>query len=161
MTDELLSYESIVKPEWIDEFGHLNMAYYVLICDSATFNFWEVANGGRTLEQRNGSEYAVIEAHVNYLDEVRDGDPLRITTQLLDADRKRFRLFHNMYHAEKNYLAATNEVMSLGFNLNTRGLEEFLPDVQERLQAMLVRHNALPRPDNAGRAIGQPRQRKT
>jgi hypothetical protein len=37
------------------------MAYYVLICDSATFNFWEVANGGRKLEQRDGNEYAVVE----------------------------------------------------------------------------------------------------
>ncbi len=159
MSDELLSYESKVLPAWIDEFGHLNMAYYVLICDSATFNFWEVVNGGRKLEDRDGSEYAGVEDHVNYLDEVREGDPLQITTQLLAADTKRFRLFHNMYHAEKGYLAATNEVMSLGFNLNIRGLEEFLPDVQERLQDILVRHNKLERPGNAGRAIGQPRKR--
>ena len=159
MTDDLLSYESIVKPEWIDEFGHLNMAYYVLICDSATFNFWEVVNGGHRLEDRNGSEYAVVEAHVNYLDEVREGDPLRVTTQLLAADKKRFRLFHKMYHAEKGYLAATNEVMSLGFNLISRGIEEFLPDVQAQLQAVLASHAKLPQPDNAGRAIGHPRKR--
>jgi hypothetical protein len=57
-------------------------------------------------------------------------------------------------------VAATHEVMSLGFYLNPRGLEEFLPDVQERLQTRVARHNDLPRPANAGRAIGQPRQRK-
>lgn len=159
MTDDLLTYDSVVRPEWIDEFGHLNMAYYVLICDSATFHFWDVVNGDRKLEDRGGSEYAVVEAHVNYLDEVREGDPLRITTQLLDADAKRFRLFHTMYHAEKGYVAATNEVMALGFNLNERGLEIFKDDVQERLQEILARHGKLERPDNAGRAIGQPRKR--
>lgn len=159
MTDDLLTFDSVVRPEWIDEFGHLNMAYYVLICDSATFSFWEAVNGGRKLEEREGSEYAVVETHVNYLDEVREGDPIKITTQLLDADQKRFRLFHTMYHAEKGYRAATNEVMSLGFNLNTRGLEAFLPDVQQRLQDLLAHHNKLKRPDNAGRAIGQPRKR--
>ena len=159
MTDDLLTYDSVVRPEWIDEFGHLNMAYYVLICDSATFNFWDVVNGDRKLEDRGGSEYAVVEAHVNYLDEVREGDPLRITTQLLAADAKRFRLFHTMYHAEKGYRAATNEVMALGFNLNERGLEVFKEDVQERLQTILARHSKLEQPDNAGRAIGQPRKR--
>ncbi len=159
MTDDLLTYDSVVRPEWIDEFGHLNMAYYVLICDSATFNFWDIVNGDRKLEDRGGSEYAVVEAHVNYLDEVREGDPLRIATQLLDADAKRFRLFHTMYHAEKGYVAATNEVMALGFNLNERGLEIFKDDVQERLQEILARHSKLERPGNAGRAIGQPRKR--
>ncbi|MEM7123006.1 MAG: thioesterase family protein [Pseudomonadota bacterium] len=159
MTDDLLTYDSVVRPEWIDEFGHLNMAYYVLICDSATFNFWDIVNGDRKLEDRGGSEYAVVEAHVNYLDEVREGDPLRITTQLLAADAKRFRLFHTMYHAERDYIAATNEVMALGFNLNERGLEIFKDDVQERLQEILDRHGNLERHDNAGRAIGQPRKR--
>lgn len=159
MTDDLLTYDSVVRPEWIDEFGHLNMAYYVLICDSATFNFWDVVNGDRKLEDRDGSEYAVVEAHVNYLDEVREGDPLLITTQLLAADAKRFRLFHTMYHAEKGYRAATNEVMALGFNLNERGLEVFKDDVQKRLQDILARHSKLDQPDNAGRAIGQPRKR--
>ena len=96
---------------------------------------------------------------MNYLDEVREGDPLLVTTQLISADTKRFRIFHSMYHAEKGYLAATNEVMSLGFNLNTRGMMEFLPEVQARLTATLASHAALPQPDNAGRAIGQPRKR--
>ena len=148
-----------VKPEWIDEYGHLNMAYYVLVCDLATSAFWDAMNAPRTLEQRDGAEYAVVETHVNYLDEVREGDPLLVTTLLLAADSKRFRLFHCMWHETRGYLAATNEVMSLGFNLNTRGMMEFVPRAFETLQATVAVHADMARHDNVGRAIGQPRKR--
>ncbi len=148
-----------VLPEWIDEFGHLNMAYYVLVCDHATAAFWDDMNAPRDLAARDGAEYAVVETHVNYLDEVREGDPLLVTTQLLAADAKRFRLFHHMYHADKGYLAATNEVMSLGFNLNSRAMMEFVPGAAARLQETLAAHEGIARHDNIGRAIGQPRKR--
>jgi acyl-CoA thioester hydrolase len=157
----LFLHRAVVKPEWIDEYGHLNMAYYVLVCDSATFRFWAAMNGGREVEARDGNEYAVVETHVNYLDEVREGDPLLVTTQLIAADAKRFRIFHTMHHERKGYLAATNEVMALGFNLQTRRLMEFLPEVQAKLRETLADHAALPMPENAGRAIGQPRKRAT
>ena len=155
----LFQLREVVKPEWIDEYGHLNMAYYVLICDYATAAFWDAMNAPRTQDERDGAEYAVVETHVNYLDEVREGDPVLVTTQLLSADTKRYRLFHSMYHAEKGYLAATNEVMSLGFNLNTRGMMEFAPRAYERLQQTAADHAGIEHHNNVGRAIGQPRKR--
>jgi len=155
----LFQLRRTVKPEWIDEYGHLNMAYYVLICDHATAAFWDTMNEPVPLERRDGAEYAVVETHVNYLDEVREGDPLLVTTLLLAADTKRFRLFHSLWHETRGYLAATNEVMSLGFNLNSRGMMEFTAAPYARLQDTLARHADLPRHDNVGRAIGQPRKR--
>ena len=155
----LFQLHRTVKPEWIDEYGHLNMAYYVLICDHATAAFWDAMNAPLTQDRRDGAEYAVVETHVNYLDEVREGDPLVVTTQLLAADTKRFRLFHSLWHETKGYLAATNEVMSLGFNLNSRGMMEFTPAAYGKLQETVKAHEGLPRHDNVGRAIGQPRKR--
>ncbi|MBC6440501.1 MAG: thioesterase family protein [Rhodospirillales bacterium] len=155
----LFTLESVVKPEWIDEYGHLNMAFYVLICDHATAAFWDAMNAPKLQDDRDGAEYAVVETHVNYLDEVREGDPVLVTTQLISADTKRYRIFHSMYHAEKGYLAATNEVMSLGFNLNTRGMMEFTPEAQAKLQETVALHADMERHNNIGRAIGQPRRR--
>ena len=159
MTEPLCLHETVVRPEWIDEYGHLNMANYVRVCDDGTYAFWNHVNDGRGLEERDGAEYAVVETHVNYLDEVRLDDPLRVTTQLLAADEKRFRLFHVLYHATKDYVAATNEVMALGFNLKTRALMRFHDPVRARLQEVLAEHASLPMPQNAGRAIGMPRRR--
>ena len=156
----LLRLDAVVKPEWIDEYGHLNMAYYVLICDHATAAFWNRMNQPSTLEERDGAEYAVVETHVNYLDELRVHAPLIITTQALAADTKRFRIFHRLSHAGEGYLAATNEVMALGFNLKTRAMTEFSPRTHARLQDTVRQHAAIERHANAGRAIGQPKRRQ-
>jgi len=152
-------YRTTAKPEWIDEYGHMNMAYYPFVCDQATYAFWEQINAPLGLDERGGAEYAVVESHVNYLREVRRDDPLRVTTQLLGADHKRFRLFHTLFQAGEGYVAATNEIMALGFDLEGRRLMAFNDAVRARLVAWLAEHATLPTPQNAGRGIAMPAPR--
>lgn len=158
MIAPLALYQTRIKPEWIDEFDHMNLAYYVLVCDQATYAFWEHLNDGRTLDERGGAEYAVVETHVNYLREVRLDDPVRVTTQVLGADSKRFHIFNTLSHAGEGFVSATNEVMVLGFDLNERRVRPFKESVQARLDVLLTAHAPLPTPENAGRAIGMPRR---
>ncbi|MDH3688688.1 MAG: thioesterase family protein [Gammaproteobacteria bacterium] len=153
ITEAPCLHRTTVKAEWLDNYGHMNMAYYLLVCDEATYAFWEKANDGVPIEERGGAEYAVVETHVNYLQEVQLGDPLCVTTQLLGADEKRFRLHHTMSHETQGFVAATNEVMALGFDLNARKLMKFKESVQAQLRQVLVEHAALPLPKNAGRGI--------
>ncbi len=142
-----------VRAEWVDEYDHMNLAYYVLVCDQSTYAFWELINDNLSIEQRQGAEYAVVETHVNYLAEVRLGAPLLVTTQLLEFDDKRFRIYHELYQTDEQYLAATNEVLALGFDLNERGVMNFKPLVQQALYELDCQHKKLPKPRNAGRSI--------
>ena len=157
MTEAPSFYSTRVAAEWLDEYGHMNMAVYVQVCDQATYAFWEHANDGAPLAERGGAEYAVVETHVNYLRELRLDDPLRITTQLLGADDKRMHLFHTLQHAGGGHVAATNEVMALGFNLDSRALAPFTEPVRTRLRKLLAEHRSLALPRNAGRAIAMAR----
>jgi len=50
-------------------------------------------------------------------------------------------------------------VMSLGFNLNTRGMMEFVPEAYDRLQQAVADHADMEQDRNLGRAIGQARKR--
>lgn len=152
----LLLHEDKVRPEWVDEYDHMNLAYYVAVCDWGTYNFWELANCGQPLDERAGMEYAVVETHVNYLREVRLGDELIVETQLLGFDQKRFHLFHTMKHKRERFVSATNEVMALGFNLNVRGIQPFTRRVQEELEKIFKGQRRLPNPANAGRSISLP-----
>lgn len=151
-------HQTKVAPAWVDEFGHMNMACYLSVCDAATYAFWERMNGGVALAARGGCEYAVVEAHVNYLREAQLGDALAVSTQLLDADEKRFRLFHVLYAKKEKQIAATNEIMALGFNLNARRVCEFKKTVREKMQQTLAEHARLPPPKNAGRGIAMGRR---
>ena len=145
--------ENTVKPEWVDEYGHLNMAHYLTICDQANWAFFNWINHPvQTIEEREGHEYVIVENHVCYLGELVEGDAFTITTQLTALDDKRYLLFHRVLDADDN-IAATNEVKVLGFNLETRRPENWQPVVATRLAAILEAHTALSTPDQAGQGI--------
>ncbi|MDJ1006190.1 MAG: thioesterase family protein [Paracoccaceae bacterium] len=145
--------ENTVKPEWVDEYRHLNMAHYLTICDQANWAFWNWINAPeQTIEARLGQEYVIVENHVTYSGELAEGAGFSIETQLTDLDAKRFILFHRVLDGDGG-LAATNEVKCLGFNLQTRRPEDWRPVVRERLEAISAAHAELGRPDQAGRGI--------
>lgn len=109
-----------VKREWIDEYGHLNMAHYLTICDEANWAFWNWINAPQqTMEDRDGHEYVIVENHVVYRAELAEGAWFAIETQLTALDDKRYILFHRVLNADGG-LAATNEVKCLGFYLRSR-----------------------------------------
>lgn len=142
-----------VRPEWIDYNGHMNVAYYILAFDHATDIFFDRI--GLDSEYRTGGHGTTfaVESHVTYQRELHEGDPLRFTTQLLGFDQKRLHFFHRMYHADKNYLAATSEWLSLHIDLETRRVGPFRAEILSRFAALMDRHSRLPWPEEAGRTI--------
>ena len=96
----------------------------------------------------------VLEAHVTYDREVKEGDPLRITTQILDHDARRLHYIHAMYHADEGYLAATNELMLMNIDYASRRAAPWPAFAWERIEKMAIAHKDLPRPKQAGRLIG-------
>ncbi len=148
------AYRDVVRPEWIDHNQHMNMGYYLVVFDFATDEFlsW-VGLDAIHREAREVTTFCV-EAHVTYHREVRAADPLRFTTVLLGHDEKRIHYLHSMYHAADGYLAATNELMSLHVSRATRRASAMTPEILERLAVVQRAHDALPRPPQAGRAIG-------
>jgi acyl-CoA thioester hydrolase len=147
-------YRDVVRPEWIDHNQHMNMGYYLVVFDFATDEFFRWVG----LDEAHRTVRAVttfcLEAHVTYHREVRSADPLRFTTVLLGHDERRIHYMHAMYHATEGYLAATNELMSLHVSLATRRATPVAPEVLARLTAVQKAHDVLPRPPQAGRAIG-------
>jgi len=146
-------YRDVVRPEWIDHNGHMNMGYYVVVFDYATDAF--LAWVGLDAEHRRRHQVTTfcLEAHVTYHREVRRDDPLRFTTLLLGHDAKRVHYIHAMYHATEGYLASTNELMSLHVSLATRRGGPMAPGVMARLARIQAAHDARPRPPQAGRRI--------
>ena len=79
---------------------------------------------------------------------------MRFTTQLLARDAKRVHLFHEMYHAEQNYLAATNETIVINIDYTARRSTPWPAQAADRLEAVWATHKDLPRPAKAGRTMG-------
>jgi acyl-CoA thioester hydrolase len=143
-----------VRPEWIDPNGHMNVGYYVVAFDQASDTLCEQFGvAWNYVEHKLGTVFA-LEAHVTYEREVHAGDPLRITSQILDHDAKRLHLFHAMYHGEAGFLAATNELMFIHIDFATRRSAPWREASMRRIEAMAAAHKILPRPEHAGRRIG-------
>lgn len=149
-------YRGRVLPEWVDYNGHMNVAYYVLAFDQATDVLFDFLGFDEAYRQRTGCSLFALEQHVSHFDEVRLGDRLRITTQVLGHDAKRLHHFHRMYHAEKGYLAATTELMGLHVDLTQRRGCPYPPELLARLEAVAAAHAGLPRAPETGRGIALP-----
>ena len=120
----ILKTEKILK-EWTDYNGHLNVAYYVRVFDiAADIMLDNFKMGGESAKKDKKSTF-VVEMHTNYNQEVKLGEEVETHLTYIDHDKKRIQYKLSMFHKEKKYLAATNEVLSLYVDLNQRKVVEF------------------------------------
>ena len=142
-----------IENDWIDYNGHLNMAYYTVLFDRAgDVVSAELGMGPHYAATRRLTTYTA-EIHVCYVRELHLGDRLRATFQLLDHDEKRLHAFQELRHADDGWLAATCETLTLHIDMGGPRVAPFPADILERIEAMRSAHAALPRPQQAGRAI--------
>ena len=147
-------YRGTVQREWIDYNGHMNLAYYILAFDHATDFMFDRLGIGGTYVRSTGCSVFAAETHVLYERELKEGDPLRVTSQLIDADAKRLHLFHAMFHGTAGFRAATIEILALHVDLSGPRSIPFADEPRRRIDALLEEHRALPRPPELGRVIG-------
>ena len=120
----ILKTEKIIK-EWTDYNGHLNVAYYIRIFDiAADIMLDNFKMGGESAKKDKKSTF-VVEMHTHYNQEVKLGEEVETHLTYIDHDKKRIYYKLSMFHKEKKYLAATNEVLSLYVDLNQRKVVEF------------------------------------
>ena len=66
--------------------------------------------------------------YTTYNQEVRLGEEVETHVTYVDHDKKRIHYRLSMFHNDKKYVAATNEVLSLYVDLSKRKVVEFDPD---------------------------------
>ncbi len=145
-----------VEPQWIDQNGHLNMAYYNVLFDRGLDEAFSLVGLGWDYLKARGDSTFTAEVHVRYLRELHGGDPVRVTCQLLDFDTKRLHFFQQLFHATEGWVSATSENMSLHVHMAAKKVSPFPPDVVKRLTELKKSHGRLPRPEAAGRSIAMP-----
>jgi len=128
----ILKTEKVIK-EWTDYNGHLNVAFYIRVFDIAADIMLDNFNMGGVSAKKDKKTTFVAEMHTIYNQEVRLGEEVETHITYVDHDKKRIHYRLSMFHKEKKYLAATNEVLSLYVDLNQRKVVEF---DQDRIEIM-------------------------
>lgn len=154
--DEILGVrvaEGVVLPEWIDVNEHMNVAYYVLAFDLAVDSLWEkLGITSEYVEESCGSTFAV-ESHITFQQELLEGDRYFVTAQMLAYDDKRIHQFQRLYHAQKNYLAATGEWMNLHVDLESRRVSPWPESILAKLDEYSRGQAGHSYPEEAGKQM--------
>jgi acyl-CoA thioester hydrolase len=147
-----------VESQWIDYNGHLNMAYYNVLFDRAVDEVYELLGIGAEYLKNHRHSTFTAEVHVRYVRELQEGDPVRVTFQLLDFDSKRFHYFEQLFHATEGWVSATSENMTLHVDMTTKKVAPFPPSILRTFARMKAAHSQLPCPEAAGRRIAMPQR---
>ena len=120
-----LTSQKILK-EWTDYNNHMNVAYYVLIFDlHGAEKLMTLFNMGEASAKNTKKSTMVVESHITYNQEVKEGDIVDVNLIYFDHDKKRLQYKLEMIHKEKKYLASTIEILSLYVDLGERKVSEF------------------------------------
>lgn len=140
-----------VRDEWLDYNGHMNVACYLVAFEQGIEDL-KCAYGldahYRTTALRST---VALENHLTYQNEAMQGDELRIESRIFGTDGKRMHFCQAMYRAET--LLATQEVLSLSFDLAARRSTPFAPELLANIKQMIALADATPRPRWIGRSI--------
>jgi acyl-CoA thioester hydrolase len=154
-------FRTRVKREWVDYNNHLNDGYYLVIMSLGTDAFQDLIGMSDAERRATKTTIYTLEAHVNYLREIKEGEEVEVRTQLIGFDQKRFQLFHTLHTARLgDEVAATSEFMLV--NIDSSGEPKsapFRPEVAAKLAEIMEAHKSLPLPANSGRAIALPKKK--
>jgi carnitine 3-dehydrogenase len=141
-----------VLPGWIDYNGHMTESRYLFACSETTDAFLRHI-GADISYVGTGFSYYTAETHIMHLGEAKLGDALIGTVQVLHADEKRLHIF--VHILRDGQAVATLEQMCLHVDMAKGKTVAAPPAILAQLLPIAEAHASLPRPEAAGRHVGQ------
>jgi carnitine 3-dehydrogenase len=148
-------FETAVRAEWIDYNGHLTDHRYLHVFGDAHDVLWRQV-GINEDYRSSGHAFFTAESHIRHHAEVSQADTVHVTLQILGVDAKRLNVFSRMHRADGT-LAATAEHMYLHVDTKAGKTAPMAPELLAKLEKIAAAQAGLPRPEDAGRAIGMKR----
>jgi len=152
----LITYRTPVQEDWVDYNGHLRDAYYLLIFSYATDALMERIGLDADARGQTGHSLFTLEAHINYLHEVKLDTEVWVQTQIIGFDHKRLHLYHSLHRAGFEDALAASEQMLMHVDLAGPKSVPFGEFSTSRLQSMVNGQRDLLTPSFAGRTIKIP-----
>ncbi|MDH0759692.1 thioesterase family protein [Pseudomonas juntendi] len=145
----LITYRTPVQEDWVDYNGHLRDAFYLLIFSYATDALMERIGLDADSRGQSGHSLFTLEAHINYLHEVKLGTEVWVQTQIIGFDQKRLHIYHSLHRKGFDGVLAASEQMLLHVDLagpkaaplspiSIQILQELLDDQRDQMAACFV-----------------------
>ncbi len=136
-----------LQDEWLDAYGHLNEAYYLVPFTNANWSMQEYFEIGVPYFEQTGCALYTLETHVRYVNEVRKPAQLKVDTIIVGSDPKKIWCAHML--VVNDQICATAEMVMLHYS--TR--DERAAPMPDATLTMLQQAQITTRPDWIGRHI--------
>ena len=153
-------FETVVRPEWADYNNHMTDFRYGHIFGDAMDALYRQV-GIDAAFRKSGAMFYTVESHVKHVKEAKVGEPLYVTTQVLDVDDKRLHVFHRLHRRGDDHLIATGEQMHLHVDTAAAKATSMDAAIRGKLDALRQAHVALPPPSEAGKPVGSRRNTRS
>jgi acyl-CoA thioester hydrolase len=149
----MIGWRGVIPPEWVDYNGHLRDAFYLLIFSYAVDGLMDEIGLDARSRERTGLTLFTLEAHINYLHEVKLGAAVEARIQIMAMDRKRLQLYLTLHPEGEAQVMAASEQMLLQVNLEGPKSAAFTPQTKAALERITAAQQDWPAPEYAGRKI--------
>ena len=146
-------HQTVVAPDWTDYNKHMNESRYLQVFSDASDALLQLIGVNEAYVKR-GLSYYTVETHIMHRKEVAALEPIHVETQLLGHDEKRLHVFMAMKHSRSGEVLATAEQMLLHVDQKSSKARAAETPVLTKLAEIAAGQAGLPRPKDAGRAIG-------
>ncbi|MEO1194213.1 MAG: thioesterase family protein [Pseudomonadota bacterium] len=155
----LVVWQGPCLEEWLDYNGHMNETYYLLAMSQGSDRFMELVGCDAAYREAGLGTLYTLETHLRYFAEVLRGEVLTVTTQLVDRDTKRLRLYSQVWRAGEGAegLAENPAAAAEFLLLHVAGAPPrsapFAPVLEAGLEALEGLQAGMARPEDTGRGI--------
>ena len=137
-----------LQDSWLDAYGHLNEAYYLVPFTNTTWKLQDQFNIGVDYFEATGCALYTVETHLRYLNDIRSPARIEVESIIIGSDPKKIWFAHKMIVDDT--VCATAEFMVLHYN--TR--ESRTVVIPEPVQSALKQAEVKDKPDWIGRQVG-------
>ncbi|MCH7420635.1 thioesterase family protein [Pseudomonas mosselii] len=152
----LITYRTRVLPEWVDYNGHLRDAYYLLIFSYATDALMERIGLDADARGQSGHSLFTLEAHINYLHEVKLDTEVWVQTFIIGFDKKRLHLYHSLHRKDFEEDLSASEQLLLHVDMAGPKSAPFTANSIEQLENLVTGQDSQPHSLYVGRTIRIP-----
>jgi len=156
MPETLLTYETPVIADWVDFNGHLRDGFYMVLFSYGVDGLMDQIGLDEAGREATGHSLFTLEAHVNFLREVKLDAQVQVYCQVLGHDAKRLHVGLALHIEGNDTVMAYSEQMLLSMDMGGPRASPFVPTVAARVQMLATAHRSLPRPAYVGRVISLP-----
>lgn len=149
----MIAWRGQVQADWVDYNGHLRDAFYLLIFSYAVDGLMDEIGLDAQSRARTGLTLFTLEAHINYLHEVKLGAAVQARIRIMAMDHKRLQLYLTLHPEGQEQVMAASEQLLLQVNLEGPRSAPFEPGTTAALESIIAGQKDRSAPEYAGRKI--------